>query len=71
MLRIRDDQMNALQRPALEDFIDDMMLHVHEHFAEESAELGIAGVRERIEQGIRSAEGYGVVSPGRFASTST
>ena len=63
MLRIRDDQMNALQRPALEDFIDDMMLHVHEHFAEESAELGLVNVRERIEQGIRSAAGYGVVSP--------
>jgi hypothetical protein len=63
MLRIRDDQMNVLRRPALEDFIDDMVLHVHEHFAEEAAQLGIASVRERVEQGIRSAEGHGVVSP--------
>jgi len=63
MLRIREDQMNALQKPALEDFVDEMVLHVHEHFADESVELGIERVRARIEQAIRSAEGHGVVSP--------
>lgn len=63
MLRIREDQMNALQRPALEDFIDEMTLHVHEHFAEESAQLGVESVRARVEQGVRSAESHGVVSP--------
>jgi hypothetical protein len=63
MLRIRTEQLESLRAPALDDFIDEMMLHVHEYFPKESMELGLEAVRERIEDGIKKAEGHGVTSP--------
>ncbi|NUQ73418.1 MAG: hypothetical protein HUU21_07675 [Polyangiaceae bacterium] len=63
MLRIRTEQLEALRAPALDDFIDEMMLHVHEYFPKESMALGLAAVRERIEDGIKKAEAHGVTSP--------
>jgi hypothetical protein len=63
MLRIRTDQIDALRKPALDDFIDDMMLHVHEFFPDECMKLGLESVRGRIVEGIEKADGYGVTSP--------
>jgi len=63
MLRIRTEQLDALRAPALDDFIDEMMLHVHEYFPKESMALGIEAVRARIEDGITRAEAHGVTSP--------
>lgn len=63
MLRIRTEQLEALRAPALDDFIDEMMLHVHEYFPRESMALGLEAVRERIEDGIKKAETHGVTSP--------
>lgn len=63
MLRIRTEQLDALRAPALDDFIDEMMLHVHEYFPKESMAIGLEAVRARIEDGIARAEAYGVTSP--------
>lgn len=63
MLRIRTEQIEALRTPALDDFVDEMMLHVHEFFPKESMELGVQAVRERVEDGIKRAEAHGVRSP--------
>jgi hypothetical protein len=63
MLRIRTEQLDALRAPALDDFIEEMMLHVHEYFPKESMALGLSAVRERIEDGIKRAEAHGVTSP--------
>ena len=63
MLRIRTEQLDALRAPALDDFVDEMMLHVHEYFPKESMALGLEAVRERIEDGIKRAEGHGVTTP--------
>ena len=63
MLRIRTEQLDALRAPALDDFIDEMMLHVHEYFPKESMALGLEAVRARVEDGIKRAEAHGVTSP--------
>jgi hypothetical protein len=63
MLRIRTDQLDALRKPALDDFVSEMMLHVHEYFPEECMRLGLSSVRARIVEGIEKAASYGVTSP--------
>lgn len=63
MLRIRDDQIEALRKPALEDFKDEMFLHLHEFFPDECARMGALSVRAFVEDGIRRADGYQVFSP--------
>lgn len=63
MLRIRDDQLYALKAPALEDFVDEMVLHVHEFFPDECVELGPDAIRGLVEKGIEKAASFGIVSP--------
>jgi hypothetical protein len=60
MLRIRDEQYDALLQAVREHYVDRMLLYFRRHWAEECAGLVDPALREVIITARDRAEGYGI-----------
>ena len=60
MLRIRQEQYEAMSRYMLEQFEDRMVAHLRAHFSEQTNDLTDSDLRSFIQEGIEHAERHGV-----------
>jgi hypothetical protein len=65
MIRVQDRQMDAIGKAvALEQFEDEMVVHLHGFAAKHAEAIGDDWVRRAIRLGIERASVYGVTNPG-------
>lgn len=62
MFRMKRAQWDAFERADVEQFEDEMVTHLRNHFASECERLGNEGLREFIAEGIERSEKIGITT---------
>lgn len=62
MFRMKRAQWDAFERADVEQFEEEMVTHLREHFLEECQRLGNNGLREFIAEGIERSERVGITT---------
>jgi len=62
MFRMKRAQWDAFERAEVEQFEDEMVTHLREHFADECQRMGDEGLREFIAEGIERSERVGITT---------